>query len=75
LELVTLTRRLESWKGRGRNNSAFTTEKMAVFAPIPSASVKIAMAVKPGLFASIRIPYFRSCQNVSMNLPLKIIHS
>jgi hypothetical protein len=29
---------------------------MAVFAPIPSASVKITMAVKPGLFENVRMP-------------------
>ena len=32
LEVATLTKRLESRKGRGRSNSAFTTEKIAVLA-------------------------------------------
>jgi hypothetical protein len=31
-----------------------TTLKIAVFAPIPSASVTTAMAVKPGLFKRAR---------------------
>jgi hypothetical protein len=56
LVVATLTRRSESRKGSGRNNSAFTTEKIAVFAPIPSANVMIATAVKPGALASIRTP-------------------
>jgi hypothetical protein len=33
-----------------------TTEKMAVFAPMPRASVSTATSVKPGLFASTRSP-------------------
>src|SRR5205085_4110616 len=41
-------------KGSGRSNVPSTTEKMAVFAPIPSARVMIAIDVKPGFFASWR---------------------
>ena len=38
-----------------------TTLKMAVFAPIPSASVAIITAVKPGRAQSVRSPNCRSC--------------
>jgi hypothetical protein len=38
--------------------------KIAVFAPIPSASVNTAIAVNPGFFANIRSPYRASCQSV-----------
>jgi len=38
------TRRSAFWNGRGRRRTAFTTEKIAVFAPMPSASVNTAMA-------------------------------
>ncbi len=34
---------------------AFTTEKIAVFAPIPSASVSTTIAVNPGAFPNVRI--------------------
>jgi hypothetical protein len=33
-----------------------TTEKIALLAPMPRASVTTATAVKPGFFASIRTP-------------------
>ena len=54
LDSFIRTRRDGSRYGSGRSRTAFTTEKMAVFAPMPSASVIAATAVKPGLFASIR---------------------
>src|ERR1700733_4092672 len=47
-------------------------EKMAVFAPIPSASVRIAMAANPGDFASVRRPNLKSCQSVCIGTPLEI---
>jgi hypothetical protein len=40
-----------------------------VFAPIPSASVNIATAVKPGFFLSMRKPNFKSCHIVSITAP------
>jgi hypothetical protein len=40
--------------GRLLNMSAFTTEKIAVFAPMASASVMITVAVKPGLLLNCR---------------------
>src|SRR5580700_10598758 len=41
---------------------------MAVFAPIPSASVSMATAVNPGLFHSILTANLRSCEIVCMNI-------
>ena len=43
-------------QGKGRSKTAFTTLKIAVLAPMPSASVNTATAVKPGFFPSIRKP-------------------
>src|SRR6266550_7249055 len=49
-----------SLNGNGRSNTASTTLKMAVFAPMPSASVSTATAVKPGFFSNWRKANFRS---------------
>jgi hypothetical protein len=38
----------------GLSSTALTTEKMAVFAPTPSATASTATTVKPGLFSSTR---------------------
>ncbi len=43
-----------------------TTLKMAVLAPMPSANVTIAMAVKPGVLRIVRPAYLRSCNNESI---------
>jgi hypothetical protein len=51
---VTATMRAGSATGRGCRTSAFTTLKMAVLAPMPSARVATATAVKAGDFLSIR---------------------
>ena len=48
------TSRPDSVYGNGRNKTAFTTLKIAVFAPMPSASVSTATAAKPGFFSSWR---------------------
>src|SRR5271154_3858268 len=58
------TSRLGSGKGSGCKSTAFTTLKIVVVAPIPSARVRMATAAKPGLFASIRSPYRTSCHSV-----------
>jgi hypothetical protein len=42
------------------------TLKIAVLAPMPSASVMMAMTAKPGFFTSIRTPNLMSCQRVSI---------
>jgi hypothetical protein len=48
--------RSASWYGSGLSSTAWTTLKIAVFAPIPSASVSTAIKVKLGCFTSIRAP-------------------
>ena len=53
-DVAVATIRFASGKGSGRSSTASTREKIAVFAPIPSASIATATAVKPGLLASIR---------------------
>src|SRR3989442_11352396 len=53
-----------SGKGSGRSSTPYTTVKIAVLAPMPSARVNTATDVNPGLFASIRAAYRRSCQMV-----------
>ena len=49
-----VTRRSASRYGRGRSSTASTTLKMALLAPIPSASVSTTARVKPGLRRSAR---------------------
>ncbi len=39
--------------GNGRKSTAFTTLKIAVFAPIPSANVRMATHANVGFFRSI----------------------
>src|SRR2546426_485673 len=56
----TITNRSVSLNGNGRRRMALTTLKIAVFAPMPSASVSTATAVKPGLFSSWRKANLRS---------------
>ena len=47
----TITRRSGSAKGSGRSSTAFTTLKIAVVAPMPSASTAMAVTAKAGRFA------------------------
>src|SRR5216110_2398466 len=47
-------------KGSGRSRTPLMTLKIAVFAPMPSASVSTATAVKPGFFSSWRKANLRS---------------
>jgi hypothetical protein len=56
--LTSLTHTISSGssKGSGCSRTPFTTEKIAVFAPIPSASVRIATSANVGLRASVRTP-------------------
>jgi hypothetical protein len=51
-----MTNRSALLYGSGCNNTAWITLKIAVFAPIPSASVRTAINVKPGFFNNIRAP-------------------
>ena len=50
-----------SLNGRGLNNTAFATLKMATLLPMPSASVKTSTAVYPGRLTKPRRAYLRSC--------------
>ena len=58
-----ITSRSGSLKGNGFSSTALIRLKMELFAPIPKASVRTATTVKPGVFASVRQPYRRSCKN------------
>jgi CheY-like chemotaxis protein len=49
-------RRSGSRKGSGRSSTALTTLKMAVFAPMPSANVRMTTPVNPRFAKSIRRP-------------------
>src|SRR5882757_2105310 len=51
--------------GRGFSRTPFTMEKIAVLAPIPSASVTMATMVKPRLFHNTRAPKRISLHNIS----------
>jgi hypothetical protein len=66
--------RSASGYGTGFNNTASTTEKIAVFAPIPSARVRTATVVKPGDFRKLRRPYRRSWSRASIetSAPVRI---
>ena len=60
-------------QGRQRRRAAATTTrsptlKIAVFAPMPSASVRTATSVNAGVFSSIRTPNRRSCTISSSRL-------
>src|SRR5436309_3939 len=48
--------------GSGRSITASTTLKIAVVAPMPSASVRTTTVVKPGFLRTERAAYRRSCQ-------------
>ena len=55
--------------GNGRNRTVFTTLKIAVVAPIPSASVRIAVSANAGFLRSVRPANARSLANVCMAIP------
>src|SRR6266436_4079710 len=46
--------------GIGRSKSALIAENIVVDAPMPSATARMAIAVNPGVFTSIRLAYLRS---------------
>ena len=51
----TVISRPGAWTpGAGRNSSASTKPNTAVFAPVPSASVRTAIDVQPGVRSSVR---------------------
>ena len=51
---TTFTSRSAPAYSSGRNNTACTTLKIAVVAPMPSDSVMMATAAKPGFLARLR---------------------
>ena len=53
-------------EGHRRSITALTTEKIAVFTPMPSVSAAIAASVNAGLCANIRSECFRSLKMVSI---------
>ena len=57
----TIISRSCSANGTRFNRTASTTLKMAVVAPIPSASVSTAAVVKPAFLPSMRVAYRMSC--------------
>src|SRR5258707_15846027 len=60
------TRRSGSGNGKGRSKTAFTTVKIAVFAPMPRASERTATPVKTGDRANIRRAKRRSATRFRM---------
>src|ERR1051326_1847916 len=64
--LMKTTTRSGSGMPTGLSRTALTTEKSAVFAPIPSVIAATAAIVNAGLCANIRSECFRSLRNDSM---------
>ena len=71
--LQIMIARSGSAHGSGRRSTAFTTLKMAAFAPMPSPSVSTATAAKPGWRPSVRAPKRRSCQSVSQKVRMDML--
>src|SRR5689334_1805279 len=69
----TLTIRSAFSYGRGLSRTPSTKLKIAVLAPIPNASVSRATIAKPGLRASIRALYRKSCRSGAINVSNKQI--
>src|ERR1035438_9769192 len=59
-----MTNRSGAGKGNGRRRTPSTMEKMAVVAPMPKASVSIAVKVKPGAWRNRRNEYRMSSHNL-----------
>src|ERR1700742_1167834 len=66
--MVSMTRLCGSFTGRRRRRTWFSSVKMAVFAPMPSASVSTATRVNPGVRRKVRRAKFRSRRNVRHKL-------
>jgi hypothetical protein len=60
------TRRSLAGNGNGSKTTAFTTVKIAVLAPMPSASVAMAMTAKDGCFTKLRSANLTSWNKDSM---------
>src|SRR5215213_3500764 len=70
--LAMLTSCLGCGKGSGCRRTVLTTEKIAVFAPMPRPMAMIAMAVRLGFFHNIRVEWTRFFQSTSIDLPLSL---
>ena len=64
--LTNVTSRSGSGNGSGLSSTLFTTEKMAVLAPMPSVNAASAAAVKPGVCRNIRSECLRSRKKSGM---------
>ena len=67
-----LDQSLGVWHRQTQQQMALTNEKIAVFAPIPSASDEIATKVNTGLERKLRNAYRKSCTNVSIIAPPQV---
>src|SRR5580698_2231216 len=62
----SMTRRSGQAKAKGLSRTELTTEKMEVTAPIPSASVRMAVIANPGDLRRVRALKRRSCRKLCM---------
>src|ERR1043165_4729973 len=69
-EPARLTRRCGSGTGSGRSSIWLKSEKIAAFAPIPSASDSTATAVTNGVLKSVRSATLRLAMTVGWRLQL-----
>jgi hypothetical protein len=65
------TSRVGSWYGSGRRTTALMTLKIAVFTPMPTASVRIATAANPGERHRLRRAYLVSCASCSKRVQVQ----
>src|SRR4051812_23013166 len=65
--------RSESGHGYGFSRTVWMTEKIALFAPMHSASVRMATTLNPGLLESERSAYLKSCMRIVLVLLIVIV--
>ena len=70
--IISTSRSGSEIPGSGRSISPFTTLKIAVLAPMPSASVTIASALNPTWLRRVRAAKRMSCSSVSITSPLPL---
>ena len=68
-----ITRRSGSGNGRGRNNVASTSAKMALLAPMPSATVSTTITVKASERLSCRVANFTSPGSSANHRPSRML--
>src|SRR5215212_5324342 len=69
LPAQSVCRRSGCGNGSARNNVAFATLKMVVLAPMPSARVRMAIAVNPGFLVHSRTAYRTSIHTLPIRSP------